>query len=120
MPTARKIQVGDITDAVQKAVKKDAKAVLVFCPHTTCGLVLNEAEDDLAADFEALTKEYYGRSWRHDAHDGNAAAHLASSLFGHSVIMPVENALLKLGTWQRVLLLEGDGPRQRHVWIQKI
>ncbi len=119
--TQQHIQVLDITDEVQKALGQNAsKAALVFCPHTTCALVLNESEPDLAADFEALIKQYYGQTWKHDAHDGNAAAHLASSVFGHAVTVPIEDGRLQLGTWQRILLLEGDGPRERNVWIRTL
>lgn len=118
--TQRRIQVVDITEKIQTVLKAHTGAVLVFCPHTTCSVFLNEYEPDLAADFEAFVSELYQRKWRHDRHDQNAAAHLASSLFGHSAVVPVQDGRLALGTWQRVLLLECDGPRERHVRIRTL
>ena len=118
--STRKIEVIDITDPVGRALSKETAsgATLIFCPHTTCAVTLNEYEPDLAADFEKIIQDHYNRTWKHDTHDGNAAAHLASSLFGHSTTIPMEKGRLQMGIWQRVLLLEGNGPRQRQVWIQ--
>ncbi|MBI4360600.1 YjbQ family protein [Candidatus Micrarchaeota archaeon] len=118
--TQKKLDVLDITDSVEKQVTTDAKLLHVFCPHTTCAVVVNEFESRLAEDFVSLAKEWYGKKWKHDASDGNAAAHLLSSQLGSGATLIVQNGKIQLGTWQRILLLELDGPRQRDVWVQEI
>jgi secondary thiamine-phosphate synthase enzyme len=91
--------------------------VVVFVPHTTAGVTLNEnydtnVERDMLADLDRLLprrQEYY----RHA--EGNSAAHLKTTLVGSSVRVPVLNGELQLGTWQGVFLCEFDGPRARQV-----
>jgi secondary thiamine-phosphate synthase enzyme len=113
-------EVIDITDAVARACQGDATAdglVVVYCPHTTAGIVVQEAEPGLLRDLVA----WLGRtvpadaSYRHDAIDDNAASHLRSVLAGASAVVPLQHGRLALGTWQRILFVELDGPRQREV-----
>lgn len=118
--TKKKLNVLDVTDSVQEHVSEKAKLVHVFCPHTTCALVVNEFEPRLVEDFLSMAKEGYGKKWMHDASDGNAAAHLLSSLWGSGVTLIVQDGQIRLGAWQRILLTELDGPRTRDVWVQEI
>lgn len=93
--------------------------LVVFCPHTTCGLTINEGFDpDVAHD---MTRFFHVRipqngDFRHA--EGNADAHIKASLFGSSVHIIVEQGRMLLGTWQAVWLFEGDGPRERRLWLK--
>jgi secondary thiamine-phosphate synthase enzyme len=92
--------------------------VMVFAPHTTAGITINEnADPDVMADVrEALERAVPWRAnYRHG--EGNAAAHVKASLVGSSALVPVESGRLRLGTWQGIYLCEFDGPRTRQVWI---
>jgi len=112
----------NITDAVREVVRDAActdGACVVFCPHTTAGLTINECADpDVVRDMlvalaDSVPEE---RPWRHG--EGNAPAHVKASLVGSSVTIPVHDGRLSLGTWQGVFLCEFDGPRTRGVKVQ--
>ncbi len=119
--TSKRVEIVDITDLVEEFIANvnGSGLLLVKVPHTTAAITVNEAEPGLLEDIaEALLKiapvEY---PWRHNRIDNNAHAHIASSLIGDSRIIPVVNGKLELGTWQRVLLVELDGPRSRRVLL---
>ena len=113
----------DITSAVRDAIRKsgqDSGLCLVYCPHTTAGITINEnADPDVVKDFLfGLGKAFPDRpEFRHA--EGNSAAHLKASCIGSSVALIVENGVPLLGTWQGVYFCEFDGPRERtfHVKI---
>lgn len=93
-------------------------AVLVYCPHTTAGVTVNEAADpDVAADILAGLARLVPADgpWRHA--EGNSAAHIKATLVGSSVQVPIADGRLALGTWQGVFLCEFDGPRTRSVSV---
>lgn len=119
--TEGRVSVTDITDQVSDVVPLDVGqgVCTVFVPHTTAGVTVNEAESRLIADLEAALADLVptGDGYRHDAVDDNADAHLRSVLLGPSVTIPVSTGDLDLGTWQSVLLFEGDGPRTRQVEV---
>lgn len=112
----------DVTDALRAVVRSKGwkRGVLaLFCPHTTCGLTVNEGADpdvrrDMTAFFGELVPLRHG--WRHA--EGNSDAHVKASLLGPSLFVPVEEGDIRLGTWQSVYLYEGDGPRSRSLWLQ--
>ncbi|BDY13140.1 secondary thiamine-phosphate synthase enzyme YjbQ [Hydrogenimonas cancrithermarum] len=114
----------DITEMVHEAViKKGIKSglVTVFVPHTTASIILFENIDPkLRRDFlEALGRVAPAKHPYH--HQGeNAAAHIKSALCGARVVVPMENAKLKLGEWQGIFLCEFDGPRERKVIVQVV
>jgi len=106
-----------VTDAVRQAGVRQGYCI-VFVPHTTAGVTINEhADPDVAADILAALDRVvpWTGSYRHD--EGNAAAHVKASLMGSSVTVPVEDGSPQLGTWQGIFLCEFDGPRSRHVWV---
>lgn len=117
--TDRREQFRDITDQVRKAVREqgsESGICVLFSPHTTCGVTVNEGYDpDVAADvvrhLEELVPRF--RGWRHA--EGNSDAHVKTVLVGTSVTLPVESGDLALGQWQRVFLCEFDGPRRRQL-----
>jgi secondary thiamine-phosphate synthase enzyme len=93
--------------------------VVVFNPHTTAAVTINEGADpDVVRDMTAALDKLI--PWRDGyAHaEGNSAAHIKASLFGSSVTVPVENGCLRLGTWQKIWFCDFDGPRTRKVWLQ--
>lgn len=120
--TTRRIQTLDMTGQVREAVTasgiRDGVCV-VFVPHTTAGVTLNEnADPDVSADLEAALS----RMAPHDAPsrhaEGNSDAHLKASLVGSSVTLIVHRGSLVLGTWQGVHFCEFDGPRSRTVHVK--
>lgn len=122
--SSQKIELIDITDKVQQITAeqnfKDGICV-IFVPHTTCGVIINENQNALKNDFAKVINFLKNLGpFEHDTAEGNAYAHIASSLFGHSVAVPVENGKLSLGTWQSIMLLESDGPREREVRIEGV
>jgi len=112
----------DITDLVAGKVKErevESGLCIVYVPHTTAGLMINEGADpavmqDVANTLEKLVPWKAG--YLHG--EGNSAAHIKSILVGSSVHVLVENGKLVLGTWQRVFLCEFDGPRTRKIHIK--
>jgi secondary thiamine-phosphate synthase enzyme len=122
--TRSRVEMIDITAAVQKAVgeeKIEEGVCLVYTPHTTAAVTINEnADPDVPRDIlEALERAVPLRAnYRHA--EGNSAAHVKSSLVGASELVIVENGRLVLGTWQSIFFCEFDGPRTRKVFISMI
>jgi secondary thiamine-phosphate synthase enzyme len=118
----RRTQLLDITREVQAALEgTDAAAALVFVPHTTAGVTINEhADPAVARDFERALERMVGDDWgwEHvEAGEENAPSHIRASLMGPQVVVPVENGRLALGTWQGIFFCELDGPRDRTVLV---
>jgi secondary thiamine-phosphate synthase enzyme len=92
---------------------------VVYVPHTTAGITINEnADPDVAHDvIAALDKAvpWESREYRHG--EGNSAAHVKASMLGNSVQVLIADGKLQLGTWQGIFLCEFDGPRTRKVWV---
>jgi len=112
----------DITADVRRLVRESGVrrgACVVYVPHTTAGVTINESADpDVARDIlEALTNMVPRRAAYHHT-EGNAASHIRATLVGSSVTIPVEGGDLALGTWQGVFFCEFDGPRARKVYVQ--
>lgn len=110
----------DITSLVEKWISEKGVStgiLVAYVPHTTASIVINEAEPGLLKDIVDLLKEETkpGANWRHNLVDSNAHAHLTNVLLGSDKVIPVSEGKLSLGTWQRVLLVEMDGPRKRKV-----
>ena len=109
---------GLLRDAVSRHQWKDG-VLVVFCPHTTCGITVNEGFDpDVALDMTRFFHERIPQDYGFRHAEGNADAHIKAALFGSSVQLIVEHGDLLLGTWQAVWLFEGDGPRTRELWLK--
>ena len=120
--TERRTQLVEITREVQDALSgAEAAAVLVFVPHTTAGLTINEhADPAVARDLEAAMERIVGDDWgwQHiEAGEENAPSHVRAMLAGPQIVVPVENGRLALGTWQGIFFCEFDGPRKRKVYV---
>ena len=122
--TERHTQLVDITDQVQEALGEPngASAALVYVPHTTAGVTINEhADPAVARDFEAALEKIVqdGWGWQHveDPDGPNAPSHIRASLMSPEVLVPVDGGKLALGRWQGIFLCEFDGPRERQVYV---
>ena len=121
--TARRSHVVDITRDVREAVGAErGSAVLVYVPHTTAGVTINEhADPAVARDLEGALGRIVddGWPWEHvEPGEENAPTHVRASLMGPSVVVPLrEDGSLGLGTWQGIFFCEFDGPRDRTVHV---
>ncbi len=117
--TTKKEEILDITAEVERLIEGSGVA-FVYTPHTTTSLILNEAENGLLQDLlNALERIVPSNAqYMHNKIDNNASAHIKASLLGNAVLVPFENGKLRLGTWQRVLFVELDGPRIRRVYVK--
>jgi secondary thiamine-phosphate synthase enzyme len=121
--TARRSHVVDITREVRDAVAEESgSAVVVYVPHTTAGVTINEHADpavarDLEAALERMVED--GWPWAHvEPGEENAPTHIRAALMGPSVVIPLrEDGSLALGTWQGIFFCEFDGPRDRSVHV---
>ena len=123
LQTDRKTQLVEITREVESALDgaNGASAALVFVPHTTAGVTINEHADpavarDLEAAMERMVREDWG--WEHiEEGEENAPSHVRASLMGPQVLVPLDDGRLALGTWQGIFFCELDGPRDRLVYV---
>jgi secondary thiamine-phosphate synthase enzyme len=121
--TERRSHVVDITRQVREAVDGErGSAVLVYVPHTTAGVTINEhADPAVARDFEAALERMVedGWPWEHvEPGEENAPTHVRAALMGPSVVVPLRgDGSLALGTWQGIFFCEFDGPRDRVVHV---
>ena len=120
--TTKRTEFIDITSKIEKIVKdskiKDSLCI-IFCPHTTAGLIINENADpavqkDIIKHLEELVPADKGYSHS----EGNSDAHIKASFLGSSLNVIIENGTLTLGTWQGIYFCEFDGPRHREVWVK--
>jgi secondary thiamine-phosphate synthase enzyme len=124
LKTNSRIELVDITPKIQAEVRRSKiknGVCFLFCPHTTAGLTINENADpsvqrDIINGLNKLIPQHAG--YAHS--EGNADAHIKSSLYGQSLTIFVQEGRLELGTWQGIYFCEGDGPRSREVWITTI
>lgn len=120
--TARRTQLLDITREVQQAVTEagvSSGLCVVYVPHTTAGVVINEhADPDVAADMEAAFDRMVPRSGNYRHAEGNSDSHIKSVMTGASQVILVEGGKLALGRWQGIFFCEFDGPRERNVWVK--
>ena len=120
--TAAKREMVDLTARVAEIVARSGLAeglCSVYVPHATAAIVINENDDpNVCTDvLDALDRLIPAGIWRHDRIDGNAASHIQATLLGPGETIPVKDGRLQLGTWQAVMLVELDGPRERRVLV---
>ncbi|RKX62926.1 MAG: YjbQ family protein [Thermodesulfobacteriota bacterium] len=117
----KKAELIDITNEIEKVLPPKDGICIIYVPHTTAGIIVNEGADpavkeDILAIFDKIAPE----SFNYKHFEGNSPGHVKSSLTGPSLILIVEKGRLILGTWQRVFFAEYDGPRTRKVYIKFI
>jgi secondary thiamine-phosphate synthase enzyme len=124
LQTERRTQLVDITQQVQDALGlvNGAAAALVYVPHTTAGVTINEGADPaVAQDLEAALEKVVddGWDWKHveDPDGPNAPSHIRASLMSPQILIPLDGGKLALGRWQGIFFCEFDGPRERKVYV---
>ena len=121
--TQKRSQLVDITELVRASLGEvgDATAALVYVPHTTAGVTVNEhADPAVARDFEAALERIVSEEWpwQHiEEGEENAPTHIRAAFMGSDVVIPIRDGRLALGTWQGIFFCEFDGPRERSVYV---
>jgi len=119
--TSSRVEMVDITPQVAGAIRKEGVSdglAVVFVPHTTAGVTINEnADPDVARDIRSHMNTLVPPDKGYAHAEGNSDAHIKSSLFGPSLVLIVSGGRPVLGTWQAVYFCEGDGPRSRKVHV---
>lgn len=120
--TSRRQQFVDITSQIEQDLDIEEGIVVVYCPHTTCGISVNENTDpavcrDMIYGYEKVfptTDAFYHHG------EGNSSAHMKSSAFGSNQTFIVHEGHLVLGIWQAIYFCEFDGPRTRTYVVKTI
>ncbi|MBC7349992.1 MAG: YjbQ family protein [Candidatus Aminicenantes bacterium] len=124
LPTARQEEFLDITSRLQSVVRESRVRqglAVVFCPHTTCALTINEhADPDVRADILMALRKMAPDTLPYAHAEGNSPAHVKASLLNQSLTLIIEGGEIQLGTWQGIFLCEFDGPRTRQLWIKVV
>jgi secondary thiamine-phosphate synthase enzyme len=127
LKTDRKTQLVNITDQVQAALGElnGAAAALVYVPHTTAAVTINEHADPLVAeDLENALQKVVddGWDWKHveDPDGPNAPSHVRASLISTQILVPIKDGKLALGRWQGIFFCEFDGPRDRKIFVTSL
>ncbi len=119
--TSKKVEALDITERVVNAVKgRTGKILHVYTPHTTCAVTINEdADPDVMRDIIESLGRLVPAEYPYRHREGNSDAHIKALLVGASVSIPFSGnpPAPALGTWQRIFLMEFDGPRERKVLV---
>jgi secondary thiamine-phosphate synthase enzyme len=122
LSTSRRTQALDVTELFASQVWPDG-LLLASVEHTTAAIFLGESGSEMFEDYERVADqliEDYG-PFKHEVwNPGNAQAHVLSSFIGTQLLLPIQDGRLDLGTWQRVIFLELDGPRQRSIALASL
>jgi secondary thiamine-phosphate synthase enzyme len=114
-------QMIDITTNIQHLIKEEKindGFVIAYIPHTTAGITINEGADpNVQQDIIETLQKLIPAHTNYKHMEGNSDAHIKASLLGSSVTVLVTKGVLVLGTWQRIFFYEGDGPRNRIVYV---
>ena len=121
----RRTQLIEITRDIERALEGvEGSAALIFVPHTTAGVTINEnADPAVARDFERALERIVGDDWgwlHVEAGEENAPSHIRSALMSPQVVVPLVDGRLALGTWQGIFFCEFDGPRTRKVLVTSL
>ena len=124
LKTHRRTELIEITDKIQAVVSKSKITdgfCIIFVPHTTAGLTINEnADPSVKQDILDTLNKSIPLNGGYSHTEGNADAHIKSSILGVSLTVFIKDARLCLGTWQGIFFVEGDGPRMREVWMKLV
>lgn len=122
--TRSRVEFIDITarvESIVRGLKISEGLCIVFCPHTTAGLTINEnADPSVKSDVIGHLEELVPANRGYAHMEGNSDSHIKSSLLGPSLSVIIEKNTLALGTWQGIYFCEFDGPRSRKVWVKVI
>ncbi|MCX7845492.1 MAG: secondary thiamine-phosphate synthase enzyme YjbQ [Dictyoglomaceae bacterium] len=119
--TPSKTVLVDITEKIEDCIRKSnikEGRCFIFIPHTTAGIIINENYDpSVVRDILNTLEKLIPWSMSYSHAEGNAPAHIKSTILGNQTVAFIQNGRLKLGTWQGIFLAEFDGPRVRKVWV---
>lgn len=118
--TGKRLEMVDLTSRLQQEVAGsgvDEGIVVLYNPHTTAGLLINEGADpDVQRDILGALSQIIPADYPYRHSEGNSPAHLMTAVTATSVTVILHQKRLQLGTWQRIFFCEFDGPRNRKVW----
>jgi secondary thiamine-phosphate synthase enzyme len=117
--TKQNQEIIDITSKIEKLIDIKEGTCLVYVPHATAAIMINESADpNIMTDIiDSLNTLIPQGQWKHDAIDNNGAAHIKAGIIGPSENIPIINRKLGLGRWQGVMLCDFDGPRKRKIIV---
>ena len=132
--TSKREEVIDITEKVEENVSKlwekekkivcnkKSRACLIFALHTTCAVIINEISNKKFCEdlLNFLKKQVPQGVWKHNCTRKNGDSHIKETILGSNQLIPISEGKLVLGTWQRIGLVELDGPRERKIIVQII
>ncbi|MFN4220305.1 MAG: secondary thiamine-phosphate synthase enzyme YjbQ [bacterium] len=126
--TRNKEEFIDITDKILNVVNKEIESrrikegiVVIYIPHTTAGCVINEnADPSVRKDILEFLSQHIPSDKKYHHLEGNADAHIKSSILGNSINLIISEGKLILGSWQGIFFCEFDGPRNRKIYLQII
>ncbi|HAW60365.1 MAG TPA: hypothetical protein DCW86_02700 [Actinobacteria bacterium] len=121
--TEAHIELVNVTPDVSRLVVKSGVRegiALVYSPHTTTALIINENESRLLSDLKGAIKDLvpWNKAYEHNLIDDNAPSHVVGAFLGGSVGLPIARGKIELGTWQSIFLVELDGPRSREIEVK--
>ena len=122
LQTTRSTEAIDVSHLFESRTWPDG-LLLLSVEHTTAAIFLGESGSEMFADYERVAAglvEDYGPFLHETWNPGNAQSHVMSSFIGGQLLLPISGGRLDLGTWQRVIFLELDGPRQRHIAVASL
>ena len=118
--TGKRLEMVDLTSRLQQVVSGcgvDEGIVVLYNPHTTAGLLINEGADpDVQRDILGALSQIIPADYPYRHSEGNSPAHLMTAVTATSVTVILHQKRLQLGTWQRIFFCEFDGPRNRKIW----
>lgn len=124
LSTKERIEIIDITSLINESIKKEGiieGAALIYVPHTTAALTINENGDpDVVSDIKKELSKIVPFDDGYKHFEGNSQAHILSSMIGVNINLIIEHGRLVLGRWQSVYFTEFDGPRSREVYVKII
>ena len=120
----KRIEFIDVTDQIKDVLKKEKMnegIAIIYVPHTTAAVTINEGADpDVQQDMLKRLSALVPDDESYSNVEGNSDAHIKTSLLGSSEMVIVEDNTLQLGRWQHIFFFEGDGPRNRKMFVQFI
>lgn len=120
--TSQREEMIPLSSKVEKVIREKGfttGAILIFCPHTTASITINESGDpDVRSDMTHFMHHLVPKNFGFEHAEDNSDAHIKTSLFTPHSLLIVEEGRLMRGTWQEIYFCEWDGPRKRDIWIQ--
>jgi secondary thiamine-phosphate synthase enzyme len=121
--TGKRLECVNVTSRIVQLCqgKIEDGIIVIFVPHTTAGIFINENTDpDVVIDFETTLSQLVKPDFSYLHSEGNSDSHIKSSIIGSSVSVIIENSRIQLGRWQGIFFAEFDGPRTREIWCKFI